>query len=111
MNSKISLTIIFCFLLLQTTAQKSSFTWWNPMKCEFSVIEGKAWQNEKSGFGGDRIENVFWRMQNGELDGFVAKQVMVMVGTNNLQSNPDKEIVQGIENLINAIKVRQPRTS
>lgn len=61
------------------------------------------------GFGWDRIENVLWRVYHGELDGFAAKQIVLMIGTNNLQSNTDAEIAEGLRVLITAIKSRQPK--
>jgi lysophospholipase L1-like esterase len=59
-------------------------------------------------FGWDRIENVLWRVYHDELDGFNAKQVWVMIGTNNLTINTVIEITTGLKMLIEAIKVRQP---
>lgn len=60
-------------------------------------------------FGWDRIENVLWRVYHDELDGFTAAQVWVMIGTNNLTINSDAEITEGLQLLITAIQVRQPR--
>ena len=60
------------------------------------------------GFGWDRIENVLWRVTHGELDGFTAKHILVMIGTNNLQINSDEEIVAGLTNLIMTIRQHQP---
>jgi lysophospholipase L1-like esterase len=60
------------------------------------------------GYGWDRIENVLWRVYHGELDGYAAAQVVVMIGTNNLELNSDAEIVEGLKGLVRAIKVRQP---
>ncbi len=60
-------------------------------------------------YGWDRIENVLWRVYHGELDGFEAEQVFVMIGTNNLHLNTDGEIIKGLDLLIRAIKVRQPK--
>jgi lysophospholipase L1-like esterase len=54
------------------------------------------------------IENVLWRIQHGELDGFTAEQVVLMIGTNNLFSNSQKEIVEGLIHLIDAVRIRQP---
>lgn len=62
------------------------------------------------GFGWDRIENVLWRVQHGELDGISPKQIVLMIGTNNLQYNTDDEIVKGLQFLIKAIQLKQPKS-
>lgn len=62
-------------------------------------------------FGWDRIENVLWRVYHDELDGFTATQVWVMIGTNNLTIHSDAEITEGLQQLITAIQVRQPRAA
>ncbi len=61
------------------------------------------------GYGWDRIENVLWRVYHGELDGYKASQVVLMIGTNNFQYNTNEEILSGLDFLIKAIKVRQPQ--
>src|SRR5690625_1457860 len=61
------------------------------------------------GFSWDRIENVLWRVYQGELDGFEAKQVLINIGTNNLAYNSDEEIIAGLKLLIEAVKKRQPQ--
>jgi lysophospholipase L1-like esterase len=63
------------------------------------------------GYGWDRIENVLWRVYHGELDGYTAAQVIVMIGTNNLHLNSDAEIIEGLKGLVQAIKVRQPKAA
>ncbi|MEO8852571.1 MAG: SGNH/GDSL hydrolase family protein [Ginsengibacter sp.] len=65
---------------------------------------------QNDGFGWDRIENVLWRIYHGELDHFTGKNIVLMIGTNNLGINPDDEIVEGLQFLINAIKSRQPES-
>jgi len=60
------------------------------------------------GFGWDRIENVLWRVHHGELDGISPKQIVIMIGTNNLEHNTDTEIVQGLRFLVTAIQLKQP---
>jgi len=60
------------------------------------------------GYGWDRVENVLWRIYHGELDGYPAEQIVMMLGTNNLHLNSDKEIITGLEFVIKAIKNRQP---
>lgn len=63
------------------------------------------------GFGWDRIENVLWRVQHGELDDISPKQIVLMIGTNNLQFNTDDEIVQGLRFLVKAIQLKQPKSN
>ncbi len=63
------------------------------------------------GYGWDRIENVLWRVYHEELDGYTANQVIIMIGTNNLQLNSDAEIIEGLKLLVQAIKVRQPNAA
>ena len=60
------------------------------------------------GFGWDKIENVLWRVYHGELDGYKAKDIFMLIGTNNLQFNTDREIVEGIAFAAKAIRERQP---
>ncbi|XP_049824837.1 platelet-activating factor acetylhydrolase IB subunit beta homolog [Aethina tumida] len=58
------------------------------------------------GIGGDRVENVLWRIQNGELNFNVKlKAVVVFVGTNNTDCTPH-EIFEGILEIIKEIKSR-----
>ena len=61
------------------------------------------------GYGWDRIENVLWRVYHGELDGYQADEVVLMIGTNNLGLNPDEEIVEGLQFLLKQINIRQPK--
>ncbi|MFB0497456.1 hypothetical protein ABID99_003693 [Mucilaginibacter sp. OAE612] len=65
---------------------------------------------QNMGFGWDRIENVLWRIYHDELDGFKAGHILLMAGTNNLQSNTDQEIIKGLRQLIIAAKTRQPQS-
>jgi len=62
------------------------------------------------GIGGDRTQHVLWRMQNGELDGYTPKVAVVMIGTNNLGSNTEDEIADGIKAVVEEIKKQQPKT-
>lgn len=61
------------------------------------------------GFGNDRIENVLWRIYHDELDGFDASHVVMLIGTNNLAHNTDKEIIAGLRLLVTGIQQRQPK--
>jgi lysophospholipase L1-like esterase len=60
------------------------------------------------GFGWDKIENVLWRVYHDELDGFTARHVVLMIGTNNLSGNSDEEIIAGLKLLVQAVAQRQP---
>jgi len=67
---------------------------------------------QNAGFGWDRIENVLWRVYHGEFDGFNGKNIVLMIGTNNLSaSSNDSEIVEGLQYLIGAIKQRKPKAN
>ena len=70
------------------------------------IIEGLGIRN--FGFGWDRIENVLWRVNHEELDGFAADQVILMLGTNNLHLNSDEEILEGLGLLVDVIQIKQP---
>lgn len=59
-------------------------------------------------YGWDRIENVLWRVYHGELDGFAAEKVLIMIGTNNLHLNTNQEILDGLKLLVRAVQARQP---
>ncbi|MCD7935476.1 MAG: SGNH/GDSL hydrolase family protein [Tannerellaceae bacterium] len=61
------------------------------------------------GYGWDRIENVLWRVYHGELDGYEAEEVILMIGTNNIGLNDATEIEYGIKRLALDILVRQPQ--
>lgn len=60
------------------------------------------------GCGWDYIQNVLWRVYHGELDGFRARQVILNIGTNNLHADTDDDIVEGLQFLLSAIRLRQP---
>ena len=61
------------------------------------------------GIAGDTTQGVLWRMQNGELEGFKAKLIVLMLGTNNINRNPVDEIVDGDRLIIEEFKKRQPQ--
>ena len=61
------------------------------------------------GIGGDTTQGVLWRMQNGELDGYKAKLIVLMLGTNNINRNPNDEIVDGDRLIVEEFRKRQPQ--
>jgi lysophospholipase L1-like esterase len=60
------------------------------------------------GFGYDFVENVLWRLQHGELDGAMAKVVVIHIGTNNLGKNTPEEVAAGIRAVCSEVHLRQP---
>jgi len=67
---------------------------------------------QNAGFGWDRIENVLWRVYHGEFDDFNGRNIVLMIGTNNLSANSnDSEIVEGLQFLIQVIKERKPKVN
>jgi len=84
------------------------------------------WRREDSGlaaftehFGGyrtanfgvpaDTIQETLWRLQNGQLDGFEAKLIVFMLGTNNINRNRNADIAEGNRAIIAEFHRRQPQ--
>ncbi|MBR2837356.1 MAG: acetylglucosamine-6-sulfatase, partial [Kiritimatiellae bacterium] len=66
------------------------------------------------GFSGDRTEHVLWRLDHGELDGYKAKVVVLMIGTNNTGHRPRQDespidTIIGINEIIRKIRWKQPQ--
>lgn len=62
------------------------------------------------GIGGDKTENINWRLLNGEFDGLSPKLVVLMIGTNNLgvHNDTDEDIAKGIRSNIDNIHKKLP---
>ena len=59
------------------------------------------------GFSGDRTEHLLWRILHGELDGYQAKAMVLMIGTNNHEAPMD--VICGVRAVMNAALARQPK--
>ena len=62
------------------------------------------------GYGGDRTQHVLWRIAHGELDGYKAKNIVLMIGTNNNSSNDTDpvNVAKAIEEIIAQVRAKQP---
>lgn len=60
------------------------------------------------GFGADNVKNLLWRLRSGELDGYRAKVVQLMIGTNNGPHEPAAETAAQIRACLREIRARQP---
>jgi lysophospholipase L1-like esterase len=66
------------------------------------------------GFGWDRTQNVLWRLDHGEFDGWRPKLVVVLIGTNNLtgtdhaRENTPAEIAAGIAAVVDRVRAKSP---
>lgn len=79
---------------------------------------GENWQKHwgayravNMGIGGDRTQNVLWRLQNEELDGYKAKIFVVMIGTNNMWGKDAKpaDAAAGVKAVLDLIQAKQPQ--
>lgn len=63
------------------------------------------------GYGGDRTQHLFWRIDHGEMDGYEAKCVVLMIGTNNNSAKDTKpeNVAAAIEKLVAKIREKQPK--
>ncbi len=64
------------------------------------------------GYGGDRTENVLWRLQHGEVDGINPKVAVLMIGTNNTGHRlaQPQYTATGIKTVLQELRTRLPET-
>ena len=67
-------------------------------------------QAEQFGIAGDKLQQILWRVQNGELDGIRPKVVVLMIGTNNITVNSVEEIVLGVTAIVEEFRRRLPES-
>jgi lysophospholipase L1-like esterase len=71
------------------------------------------WNAGNFGWGADRIQNILWRVQNGELDGVNPKVIVILAGTNNVRHEPGdaakvSDIVAGERALLATCRQKAP---
>ncbi|MEI8071997.1 MAG: GDSL-type esterase/lipase family protein [Planctomycetota bacterium] len=62
------------------------------------------------GIGGDRCENVLWRLQNGELVGTNPKVIVLLIGTNNSGMNTAEEMAYGVGLVVKSLRAGCPNS-
>jgi lysophospholipase L1-like esterase len=71
------------------------------------------WNAANFGWGADRIENILWRLQNGELDGVNPKVIVLLAGINNVGTEPGEsekvaDITRGLKAIVDVCQVKAP---
>jgi lysophospholipase L1-like esterase len=74
------------------------------------------WNAADFGWGADSIENILWRLWNGELDGVNPKVIVLLAGTNNVGNLPPPEgdstraanMVRGIRAVLDVMREKAP---
>src|SRR5579871_592926 len=72
------------------------------------------WNAGDFGWGADRVENILWRLENGELDGVNPKVIVILAGTNNVGPRQGDDamvadITKGIRALLRVCRAKAPR--
>ncbi|MBR1920446.1 MAG: hypothetical protein IJ829_00420 [Kiritimatiellae bacterium] len=84
--------------------------WEGPGKASLDELR-KTYTVLDIGYSGDKTENLLWRGEyGGELDGYEAKCVMLMIGTNNTwhRSDPPEAIAAGVRAVLDLVARKQP---
>ena len=88
--------------------------WWARFAPELYAEHFGSRKCANFGIAGDRTQGVLWRMENGELEGYSPKVMMLMIGTNNLSgraerpANTPAEIVEGVTAIVTKFRTTFP---
>ena len=74
------------------------------------------WNAADFGWGADRVENILWRLENGELDGVNPKVIVLLAGTNNVGNRVPLEgideaaanVTKGIGAVVRVMRSKAP---
>jgi len=72
------------------------------------------WNAGNFGWGADGIQNILWRLENGELDGVNPKIIVVLAGINNVGRNPGgdekvENITRGLKAIVKVCQEKAPK--
>jgi cephalosporin-C deacetylase len=70
------------------------------------------WNAGNFGWGADRVQNILWRLHNGELDGVNPKVIVVLAGTNDLSARHDDagvaDVTSGLRAVLDVCRAKAP---
>jgi lysophospholipase L1-like esterase len=71
------------------------------------------WNAGDFAWGGDRTENILWRLENGELDGVEPRVVVLLAGTNNVGREPGDDakvadVTRGVKAILDVFRQKVP---
>src|ERR1700731_452333 len=66
------------------------------------------WNAADFGWGADRVENILWRLENGELDDVNPKVIVLLAGTNNVGNTAAENVTSGIQALLRVMQSKAP---
>jgi lysophospholipase L1-like esterase len=77
------------------------------------------WNAADFGWGADLIQNIIWRLQNGELDGVQPKVIVLLAGTNNIGNRPPaagdeakaEDVTRGIQAVLRLMQEKSPQAT
>jgi lysophospholipase L1-like esterase len=72
------------------------------------------WNAGNFGWGADSIQNILWRLENGELDGVNPKVIVILAGTNNVGTQPGDDataagVAAGIQAIVDVCRKKAPQ--
>ncbi len=74
------------------------------------------WNAADFGWGADRVENILWRLESGELDGVNPRVIVLLAGTNNVGNTVPAEgveaaaanVTRGLEAVVRLMRAKAP---
>ena len=71
------------------------------------------WNAADFGWGADRVQNILWRLENGELDNVNPKVIVLLAGTNNIGNLPGDDrkvadITRGLHAVVDVMNKKAP---